>query len=57
MQAILDRILEQADSEDVFGMFAAGPLEAFIEDAESRLEWIERRAAESPRFKEALSRV
>jgi uncharacterized protein DUF6869 len=57
-RATLDLILERAVGEEVFGVFAAGPLEDFVagceDDGDDRLDWIERRAAASPRFREAL---
>lgn len=57
IRSTLDLILERADDEKVFGVFAAGPLEDFVDDDESRLVWIEERAAASPRFREALQRI
>jgi hypothetical protein len=58
VRAVLDLILDRADQEEVFGVFAAGPLEEFVKDCdEDRLVWIEKRAAESSRFREALQRI
>jgi hypothetical protein len=58
VRAVLDLILDRADQEEVFGVFAAGPLEDFVKDCdEDRLVWIEKRAAESSRFREALQRI
>jgi uncharacterized protein DUF6869 len=60
-RATLELILERANAEEVFGVFAAGPLEDFVAGCEGtgddRLDWIERRAAASPRFREALRRI
>jgi hypothetical protein len=58
VRTVLDLILERADDEDAFGVFAAGPLEDFAYRCdESRLAWMEERAAASPRFREALQRI
>jgi hypothetical protein len=60
LRATLDLILDRADEEDVFGVFAAGPLEDFVaecDEDEGRLAWVEERAAVSPRFREALQRI
>ena len=44
--------------DEVLGLFGAGPLEDFLGDAgEDRLLWIEERAEESQRFRQALRAV
>jgi Family of unknown function (DUF6869) len=53
----LTLLINQAPSEDVLGVVAAGPLENFVTDDEDRLRWIEEQAKESPRFREALRRA
>ncbi len=50
------RLIETAGEEEL-GVVAAGPLEVFLYDNESRLVWVERRAAESERFRRALAQV
>jgi uncharacterized protein DUF6869 len=58
LRTVLELILERADEEAVFGVFAAGPLEDFVSDYDDdRLAWIEQRASSSPRFREALQRI
>jgi hypothetical protein len=57
VRAVLDRILDRADDEEIFGVFAAGPLEDFVKAYDDdRIAWIEERAAASSRFREALQR-
>jgi hypothetical protein len=50
-------LIERAPSDDVLAVVAAGPLEVFVTDDESRLHWIERQADTSPRFRQALAGV
>jgi hypothetical protein len=50
-------LINQAPSEDVLGVVAAGPLENFVAEDEDRLSWIEEQAKESPRFRGALQRA
>lgn len=58
LRAVLDLILDRATEEAIFGVFAAGPLEDFVSGYDDdRLAWIEQRAAESPRFRQALQRI
>jgi hypothetical protein len=52
VRAVLDLILDRADEEEIFGVFAAGPLEAFVKTYDDdRILWIEERAAASSRFR------
>ena len=55
IRATLDLLIDHAHDDDALGGVAAGPLEDFVKAAgEQRLRWIERRADESPRFRQAL---
>ena len=57
IRTTLDLLIDHAD-DDALGRVAAGPLEDFVMAAgEQRLRWIERRADESPRFRQALQGV
>jgi hypothetical protein len=57
VRTVIDLLVELAPDDKVLGAVGAGPLEDFISDNEDRLVWIERRAAVSARFKEALRHV
>ena len=58
VRAVLDLLVGRAPDDDVLGVVAAGPLEDLVMEAdEDRLRWIEQRAEESPRFRQALQRV
>jgi hypothetical protein len=58
VRAVLDLVIDRAPDDDVLAVAAAGPLEDFVMEAdEDRLQWIERRAEESARFRQALQRV
>jgi hypothetical protein len=57
IRTTLDLLIERAPSDEVLGVAAAGPLEDFLSADEDRLRWVERRAEESLRFREALQRV
>ena len=57
VRTVIDLLVELAPDDKVLGAVGAGPLENFISDNEDRLVWIERRAAASARFKEALRHV
>ncbi|HEY3550835.1 MAG TPA: hypothetical protein VGK69_07270 [Gaiellaceae bacterium] len=58
LRTTLDLIIDRADEEGIFGVFAAGPLEDFAKDYnEDRLVWIEARAGASSRFRDALRRI
>ena len=57
VRTVIDLLVELAPDDRVLGGVGAGPLEDFISDNEDRLVWIERRAAASARFKEALRHV
>jgi len=58
VRTVLDLILDRADEEEIFGVFAAGPLEDFVKAYDDdRIAWIEERAAASTRFREALQRI
>ena len=57
MRTVIDLLVERAPNDRVLGGVGAGPLEDFISDNEDRLLWIERRAAASARFREALRHV
>lgn len=48
------RLVHLAESEEDFGIIAAGVLEVFTTDDPSRLYWIERQAAVSTSFRRAL---
>ena len=50
------RLIEVADGEALSDV-AAGPLEVFVSDDPSRLRWIERQAARSEKFRQALTQV
>ncbi len=58
LRATLDLLIERAPDDDVLAVAAAGPLEDFLSlPKEDRLRWVEERAVESPRFRQALQRV
>ena len=57
VRTVIDLLVERAPDDRVLGGVGAGPLEDFISDNEDRLVWIERRAAASARFREALRHV
>jgi hypothetical protein len=57
VRTTLDLLIERAQDDDVLGVAAAGPLEDFLTADEDRLRWIEQRAAESLRFRQALRHV
>jgi len=57
LRGILNLLIDRAPDDKVLSVVAAGPLEDFITTDEDRLRWIERRADESPRFREALRGV
>ncbi len=50
------RLIEAADG-DALSFVAAGPLEVFIADDASRLDWIEQQARRSEKFRRALAQV
>ncbi len=50
------RLIEAAD-DDALSVVAAGPLEVFLCDDPSRLQWIERQARRSEKFRRALAQV
>lgn len=56
-RAMLESLIEQAVDEDDLANVAAGPLEAYLSDDESTLDWVERLAASSPKVKRALGAV
>jgi hypothetical protein len=43
--------------DELLGYVGAGPLENFIDASEERIQWIEKTAALSPRFRVALANV
>jgi hypothetical protein len=53
-RSLLAALIEQADDGQL-SLVAAGPLESFVSDDESGLAWIERQAAQSARFRQALT--
>jgi hypothetical protein len=58
VRAVLDLLVDRAQDDDVIEVVGAGPLEDFVKDYdEDRLVWIERRAASSARFRQALAHV
>jgi hypothetical protein len=56
-RAGLLQLIDAATSEADLDNVGAGPLDDFIADDESRLAWIEERAAHSPGFRRALVNV
>ena len=54
---IIEALVERASTDEQLANVAAGPLEAVVVDDPSRLHWIERRAAASNRFREALRMI
>jgi hypothetical protein len=58
LRTTLDLLIERAPDDDVLGVAAAGPLEDFLSlPEENRLRWVEQRAVESDRFRQALQSV
>jgi hypothetical protein len=59
LRTTLDLLIELAPNDDVLGVAAAGPLEDFLKafPEENRLRWVEQRAVESDRFRQALQWV
>jgi hypothetical protein len=58
MRQILDLLVDRAPTDEVLEVVGAGPLEDFVKGyTDDRLAWIEQRAAESPRFRLALTKV
>ncbi len=54
---MLESLIEQAVDEDDLANVAAGPLEAYLSDDESTLDWVERQAANSAKLKRALAGI
>jgi hypothetical protein len=57
VRTVIDLLVERAPDDTALAAVGAGPLEDFISDNEDRLVWIERRAAASVRFREAVRHV
>ncbi len=58
IRSVITLLVERADGDEVLGVVGAGPLEDFVKRYnDDRLAWIERSAAESPRFRQALRNV
>jgi hypothetical protein len=57
VRTVINLLVERARDDRVLAVVGAGPLEDFISDDEDRLIWIERRAAASARFRDALRHV
>jgi hypothetical protein len=53
-EKLIELLIETSPDDDVLAVAAAGPLEDAIYDADECVEWIETRAAASPRFRQAL---
>lgn len=56
-ERLIELLVEAAPNDDVLGVAAAGPLEDAIYDADECVAWLEARARNSPRFKQALGMV
>jgi hypothetical protein len=56
-RAALLKLIERADSDDVIGQVAAGPLENFMSNNESDLQWLEANAARNPKLRQAIAGV
>jgi uncharacterized protein DUF6869 len=56
-ERFVELLIETAPNEDLLGSAAAGPLEDAIYDADECVSWLEDRAANSARFRQALGMV
>jgi hypothetical protein len=57
MRALILRLLDHADTEDLIGCVGAGPLEDYFCGDEDDLKWIEQQAAQSERFRLAVGHL
>jgi hypothetical protein len=51
------RLVDAAESDEDLAIIGAGPLETFVSEDESRVQWIEQQAPGSPALRRALAHV